>query len=165
MCCWLINLHQTSEKTLDFDIKWCCVQQELITAWYIGFLCLILASFLVYLAEKDENEMFETYADALWWGLVSPSHAWSNGVCPRSLIMRSEIDMVSWADCIQRCVSFTTSFLDWWTLFVFLHSAFCKCSGVEALLHRWVSELITELISTQGRFSISQRLLAGFLWK
>lgn len=45
--------------------------QELITAWYIGFLCLILASFLVYLAEKEDNEQFETYADALWWGLVS----------------------------------------------------------------------------------------------
>lgn len=45
--------------------------QELITAWYIGFLCLILASFLVYLAEKEDNKEFETYADALWWGLVS----------------------------------------------------------------------------------------------
>ncbi|XP_010286646.1 PREDICTED: potassium voltage-gated channel subfamily KQT member 2-like, partial [Phaethon lepturus] len=43
--------------------------KELITAWYIGFLCLILASFLVYLAEKGENEHFDTYADALWWGL------------------------------------------------------------------------------------------------
>lgn len=43
------------------------------TAWYIGFLCLILASFLVYLAEKGENDHFDTYADALWWGLVSPS--------------------------------------------------------------------------------------------
>ncbi|XP_029283823.1 potassium voltage-gated channel subfamily KQT member 2 isoform X2 [Cottoperca gobio] len=45
--------------------------KELITAWYIGFLCLILASFLVYLAEKEDNEQFETYADALWWGLIT----------------------------------------------------------------------------------------------
>ncbi|XP_053309540.1 potassium voltage-gated channel subfamily KQT member 2 isoform X2 [Spea bombifrons] len=45
--------------------------KELITAWYIGFLCLILASFLVYLAEKEENSMFDTYADALWWGLIT----------------------------------------------------------------------------------------------
>lgn len=55
--------------------------QELITAWYIGFLTLILSSFLVYLVEKDVPEVdaqgeemkeeFETYADALWWGLVS----------------------------------------------------------------------------------------------
>lgn len=60
--------------------------QELITAWYIGFLSLILASFLVYLVEKDDVSMdvsdpenptaqpktqdFDTYADALWWGLV-----------------------------------------------------------------------------------------------
>lgn len=64
----------------------CGFLQELITAWYIGFLSLILASFLVYLVEKDdvsmdmsnhENPMaqpkpqdFDTYADALWWGLV-----------------------------------------------------------------------------------------------
>uniref|UniRef100_A0AAY4AJ76 Potassium voltage-gated channel subfamily KQT member 3 n=1 Tax=Denticeps clupeoides TaxID=299321 RepID=A0AAY4AJ76_9TELE len=40
--------------------------KELITAWYIGFLSLILASFLVYL-EQD----FDTYADALWWGLIT----------------------------------------------------------------------------------------------
>ncbi|XP_067856288.1 potassium voltage-gated channel subfamily KQT member 2 [Heptranchias perlo] len=45
--------------------------KELITAWYIGFLCLILTSFLVYLAEKDNNKEFETYADALWWGLIT----------------------------------------------------------------------------------------------
>ncbi|XP_059188877.1 potassium voltage-gated channel subfamily KQT member 2-like isoform X8 [Centropristis striata] len=45
--------------------------KELITAWYIGFLCLILASFLVYSVEKDSNKEFETYADALWWGLIT----------------------------------------------------------------------------------------------
>uniref|UniRef100_A0AAQ5X6F9 Ion transport domain-containing protein n=1 Tax=Amphiprion ocellaris TaxID=80972 RepID=A0AAQ5X6F9_AMPOC len=43
--------------------------KELITAWYIGFLSLILASFLVYLVEKDDD--FDTYADALWWGLIT----------------------------------------------------------------------------------------------
>lgn len=68
--------------------------QELITAWYIGFLTLILSSFLVYLVEKDVPEVdaqggemkeeFETYADALWWGLVShcpaePADWWSTG--------------------------------------------------------------------------------------
>lgn len=41
------------------------------TAWYIGFLVLIFASFLVYLVEKDSNKEFSTYADALWWGTVS----------------------------------------------------------------------------------------------
>uniref|UniRef100_A0A8C4T2W6 Potassium voltage-gated channel subfamily Q member 3 n=1 Tax=Erpetoichthys calabaricus TaxID=27687 RepID=A0A8C4T2W6_ERPCA len=60
--------------------------KELITAWYIGFLSLILASFLVYLVEKDDVVMditssptgspnhsqdFDTYADALWWGLIT----------------------------------------------------------------------------------------------
>lgn len=32
---------------------------------------LIFASFLVYLAEKDVNTDFNTYADSLWWGTVS----------------------------------------------------------------------------------------------
>ncbi|NXL96711.1 KCNQ4 protein, partial [Tyrannus savana] len=45
--------------------------KELITAWYIGFLVLIFASFLVYLAEKDANVQFATYADSLWWGTVT----------------------------------------------------------------------------------------------
>ncbi|XP_034027439.1 potassium voltage-gated channel subfamily KQT member 2-like [Thalassophryne amazonica] len=45
--------------------------KELITAWYIGFLCLILASFLVYSVERESNDEFETYADALWWGLIT----------------------------------------------------------------------------------------------
>ena len=46
-------------------------RQELITTIYIGFLGLIFSSFLIYLAEKDENKMFRSFADALWWGLVS----------------------------------------------------------------------------------------------
>ncbi|XP_049676226.1 potassium voltage-gated channel subfamily KQT member 4 isoform X4 [Accipiter gentilis] len=49
--------------------------KELITAWYIGFLVLIFASFLVYLAEKDANAQFATYADSLWWGTASPCSA------------------------------------------------------------------------------------------
>ncbi|MGH0158350.1 UNVERIFIED_CONTAM: hypothetical protein FKN15_035298 [Acipenser sinensis] len=64
----------------------CAHSKELITAWYIGFLSLILASFLVYLVEKNDIDMeltpaptgnpnniqdFDTYADALWWGLIT----------------------------------------------------------------------------------------------
>nr|CAB3258116.1 KCNQ4/5 voltage gated potassium channel subunit isoform 2 [Phallusia mammillata] len=46
--------------------------KELVTAWYIGFLALIFASFLVYQAEKDINPKdFGTFADALYWGLVT----------------------------------------------------------------------------------------------
>lgn len=67
-CCRYFGKNKNHQKSyLLCMFPW----QELITAWYIGFLCLILASFLVYLAEKDDNVMFETYADALWWGLVS----------------------------------------------------------------------------------------------
>uniref|UniRef100_A0A8C9KCB6 Potassium voltage-gated channel subfamily Q member 4 n=1 Tax=Panthera tigris altaica TaxID=74533 RepID=A0A8C9KCB6_PANTA len=46
-------------------------ERWLITAWYIGFLVLIFASFLVYLAEKDANSDFSSYADSLWWGTIT----------------------------------------------------------------------------------------------
>ncbi|XP_031779628.1 potassium voltage-gated channel subfamily KQT member 2 isoform X5 [Nasonia vitripennis] len=45
-------------------------RQELITTLYIGFLGLIFASFLVYLAEKDD-EHFNNFAKALWWGVIT----------------------------------------------------------------------------------------------
>ncbi|XP_029114802.1 potassium voltage-gated channel subfamily KQT member 5-like isoform X3 [Scleropages formosus] len=45
--------------------------KELVTAWYIGFLVLIFSSFLVYLVEKEFNQDFATYADALWWGTIT----------------------------------------------------------------------------------------------
>ncbi|KAK2824555.1 hypothetical protein Q5P01_021730 [Channa striata] len=45
--------------------------EELVTAWYIGFLVLIFSSFLVYLVEKEFNKDFATYADALWWGTIT----------------------------------------------------------------------------------------------
>uniref|UniRef100_A0A8C4QXP6 Potassium voltage-gated channel subfamily KQT member 1 n=1 Tax=Eptatretus burgeri TaxID=7764 RepID=A0A8C4QXP6_EPTBU len=51
-------------------------RQELISTLYIGFLGLIFSSYFVYLAEKDEVDAhghtdFESYADALWWGMVT----------------------------------------------------------------------------------------------
>lgn len=57
----------------DFALKASVVLclQELVTAWYIGFLVLIFSSFLVYLVENKFNKEFATYADALWWGTVS----------------------------------------------------------------------------------------------
>ncbi|NXU53036.1 KCNQ1 protein, partial [Turnix velox] len=49
---------------------------ELITTLYIGFLGLIFSSYFVYLAEKDAVDasgetQFGSYADALWWGVVT----------------------------------------------------------------------------------------------
>ena len=61
----------------------CFSGQELITTLYIGFLGLIFSSYFMYLAEKDEVAIgadgrpgkaksdFQSYADALWWGVVS----------------------------------------------------------------------------------------------
>uniref|UniRef100_A0A8C5C9J8 Potassium voltage-gated channel subfamily KQT member 1 n=1 Tax=Gadus morhua TaxID=8049 RepID=A0A8C5C9J8_GADMO len=51
-------------------------RQELITTLYIGFLGLIFSSYFVYLAEKDAVDAngvteFGSYADALWWGVVT----------------------------------------------------------------------------------------------
>ena len=50
--------------------------QELITTLYIGFLALIFSSYFIYLSEKDSvgpqgQKSFNSYADALWWGVVS----------------------------------------------------------------------------------------------
>lgn len=48
---------------------------ELITTMYMGFIVLIITSYLVYLAERDfivaETRPFESYADALWFGIVT----------------------------------------------------------------------------------------------
>ncbi|CAF1106226.1 unnamed protein product [Adineta steineri] len=74
-------------------------RQELITTIYIGFLVLIFSSFIMFLVEKDTNpernqilinnltnlmtsntianlidtdrHKFETFADALWWGIIT----------------------------------------------------------------------------------------------
>ncbi|KAM4617471.1 potassium voltage-gated channel subfamily KQT member 1 isoform 1-T2 [Discoglossus pictus] len=51
-------------------------RQELITTLYIGFLGLIFSSYFVYLAEKEAIDssgkyQFGSYADALWWGVVT----------------------------------------------------------------------------------------------
>ncbi|XP_054267583.1 potassium voltage-gated channel subfamily KQT member 1 isoform X2 [Macrosteles quadrilineatus] len=52
-------------------------RQELITTLYIGFLGLIFSSYFVYLAEKDalgpdgKTGDFASYADALWWGVIT----------------------------------------------------------------------------------------------
>lgn len=48
---------------------------ELITTMYMGFIVLIVTSYLVYLAERDYINAgvkpFESYADALWFGIVT----------------------------------------------------------------------------------------------
>ncbi|XP_071943159.1 potassium voltage-gated channel subfamily KQT member 1-like isoform X2 [Antedon mediterranea] len=53
-------------------------RQELITTLYIGFLVLIFSSYFVYLVERCPDKKcagnqgdFHTYADALWWGVVT----------------------------------------------------------------------------------------------
>ncbi|XP_069079388.1 potassium voltage-gated channel subfamily KQT member 4 isoform X1 [Pleurodeles waltl] len=62
--------------------------KELITAWYIGFLVLIFASFLVYLAEKDANTDFATYADSLWWGTITLTTIGYGDKTPRTWLGR-----------------------------------------------------------------------------
>lgn len=63
---------QTSKKVIANTCNSKFLFQELITTLYIGFLGLIFASFLVYLAEKDvADTKFKNFAEALWWGVVS----------------------------------------------------------------------------------------------
>ena len=84
-----------------------CVQ-ELITTIYIGFLVLIFSSFIMFLVEKDivveprgdmlnsnlstiatfidsDRHKFDTFADALWWGIVSLIDRTLFPTCARSL--------------------------------------------------------------------------------
>ncbi|VDO03532.1 unnamed protein product [Rodentolepis nana] len=46
-------------------------RQELFTTMYIGFLTLIFGSFLIFLVEKKENRKIQSFADALWWGIIT----------------------------------------------------------------------------------------------
>ncbi|XP_059086602.1 potassium voltage-gated channel subfamily KQT member 1-like isoform X11 [Tigriopus californicus] len=46
-------------------------RQELITTIYIGMLGLVFSSFLIYVVEKDVNPKFNSFADSLWWGVIT----------------------------------------------------------------------------------------------
>jgi len=64
-------------------------RQELITTLYIGFLGLIFSSYFVYLAEKDSvgptgQSDFQSYADALWWGVITVTTIGYGDTVPRT---------------------------------------------------------------------------------
>ncbi|CAG2163607.1 unnamed protein product [Oppiella nova] len=71
-------------------------RQELITTLYIGFLGLIFSSYFMYLAEKDEvviqsdgrpgkaKSDFQSYADALWWGVITVTTIGYGDTVPKS---------------------------------------------------------------------------------
>ena len=86
--------------------------QELITTIYIGFLVLIFSSFIMFLVEKDvvveprangignmtnagsipnyidtDRHKFETFADALWWGIVRNSQFSDDGISSLSFAL------------------------------------------------------------------------------
>ncbi|KAG1678101.1 Potassium voltage-gated channel subfamily KQT member 1 [Nymphon striatum] len=75
-------------------------RQELITTLYIGFLGLIFSSYFVYLAEKDaepeevyehgckRHKDFTSYADALWWGVVTVTTIGYGDTVPRTWMGR-----------------------------------------------------------------------------
>uniref|UniRef100_A0A914IB10 IKs producing slow voltage-gated potassium channel subunit alpha KvLQT1 n=1 Tax=Globodera rostochiensis TaxID=31243 RepID=A0A914IB10_GLORO len=70
-------------------------RQELITTLYIGFLGLIFSSYFVYLAEKDSHmgpegkPVFSSYADALWWGVITMTTIGYGDVVPQTWLFRA----------------------------------------------------------------------------
>ena len=44
---------------------------ELITSVYIGFIILLLSSYLIYICENKVNSSFHTYSDALYWATIT----------------------------------------------------------------------------------------------
>lgn len=60
-------------------------RQELLTTLYIGFLVLMFSSFIMYLAEKEDNpDMFGTFAHALWWGFITVTTVGYGDVYPKT---------------------------------------------------------------------------------
>ncbi|XP_074606145.1 potassium voltage-gated channel subfamily KQT member 1-like isoform X3 [Acropora palmata] len=46
-------------------------RQELLTTFYLGFISLIFASFVLYMAEKDINPDLRNWPSSFWWGIVT----------------------------------------------------------------------------------------------
>ncbi|OAF68640.1 hypothetical protein A3Q56_03639 [Intoshia linei] len=62
-------------------------KQELFTSAYIGFLVLIVTSFIVYLCEKNSgNVQFDTFAGSLWWGVITMSTVGYGDAVPRTVM-------------------------------------------------------------------------------
>ncbi|XP_068707026.1 potassium voltage-gated channel subfamily KQT member 1-like isoform X4 [Montipora foliosa] len=46
-------------------------RKELLTTFYLGFITLIFASFVLYMVEKDSNQDFKNWPSSFWWGIVT----------------------------------------------------------------------------------------------
>ncbi|KAI4878096.1 hypothetical protein NFI96_027889 [Prochilodus magdalenae] len=72
----VVFIHRQARNCHNESLTFFITHPELITTLYIGFLGLIFSSYFVYLAEKDAVDSngvteFASYADALWWGVVT----------------------------------------------------------------------------------------------
>ena len=69
---WLLTCI-TCGFAYDLVINLSLSNQELLTTFYLGFITLIFASFVLYMVEKDSNQDFKNWPSSFWWGIVSTS--------------------------------------------------------------------------------------------
>ena len=71
---WTLDEFNTKRVIQLVSAVWQCFYfpQELLTTLYLGFCILVSASYILFLAEREQHEtQYDSFAKALWWGIVS----------------------------------------------------------------------------------------------
>ncbi|KAK2548433.1 Potassium voltage-gated channel subfamily KQT member 5 [Acropora cervicornis] len=67
----VLSTVHTKEKNYEVILRKPILAVELLTTFYLGFISLIFASFVLYMAEKDINPDLRNWPSSFWWGIVT----------------------------------------------------------------------------------------------